>query len=600
MYSTLKEIKDSNITIINELSYHKSDLEDYIEMFNDYLTQGVFFKGSKFEDEVWRITNQVEHKAIKFKLDEVKFKNQSSKRNLGFRYSELILALKFFTLLLLRNNSIVSTKNYISNIIWLIENTHYFDIDQIKPFRRSIKRNGGMSHIEGVIKIFDFLDYFNNIIVPDKYYFLFEDMQDVNNQPYTRSLPTFESMFKFDELIERFLNEADDTEMEKYFPIILWWKITSLIPLRSTEFILTPYNCIVKNNDIYKMTIRRTIEKGRKSTDYYHHSLEDGYTKHDIVVNEEIFKLITTYKSMVDKYDHIENYYADPRETTGERKFLLSFRSYYNFSEKKTKSLSVYIFDFFSVRQLRHLFHSFFTNIASKKYGYLLIDKVSSTSNNSEKCNKRTFGSDLLPYQMELIQIMDTRHFAIMNMILSDIPPVAVKTLAGHKDITATYHYYNHIESFVQSYTYHLAKKHVKNENNNDIFDMRLHQTPMAKSEYYLPKIESGEIKAKKVDNGWCIYKKDDFIPCKKYNYTCERGCGFYIPTEKGITNISQIVNEENNNQINTSIRIIKELIKDRKIIKNFEERVRTEISKVSSYAEQNSMIIKEHMIKKL
>lgn len=595
MYNTIKEIKSSNITIINEVSYQKKDIKIYIKMFDAYLMSGVISKESKFEDLSWRITNEVQNKKIEFILDEVKFKHQNSKRHMGLDYNDIILSLKFFTLLLIQNNSIASISRGIRDITWILEETDYFDIDKIVSFRKSIKENGGISHLDDLMKIYSYIDFFECIIVPDKYYFLFESLHDSNSQTSPRALPTFESMFKFDEIIERFIAEASDEEKEKYYPIILWWKITSQIPLRSTEFTLIPYNCIINSDN--KLIIRRTNEKGRKSADHYEHSIEGGYYIDKIAVNEEIIELINNYKLIVDKYDLIENFYGDARKLTGERKYLLSFRSYYKFSQKKSKSLSTYIFDYFSIRQLYALINSFFIKIVSKSY--ILIEKLSNNSN-AQKGSEKKHANDLLPYQIEFIQPMDTRHFAVMNMILSDIPPVAVKVLAGHKDIVTTYHYYDHIESFVHSYTYHLAKKYTKNESKNyNILDTRIYQTPVAKTEYHLPLIKSGEIKAKEVENGWCTYEKDDFSPCKKYDYECNKGCRYYIPDKQGVENIEQIVNKENYREINSSIQVIKELIRDRKIIKNFDERIRTEISKINSYAEQNSLIIKEHMIKR-
>ena len=47
-------------------------------------------------------------------------------------------------------------------------------------------------------------------------------------------------MFKFNDIIEDFIKTSKDDEREQFFPIILWWKISTIIPLRSHEIVLIP------------------------------------------------------------------------------------------------------------------------------------------------------------------------------------------------------------------------------------------------------------------------------------------------------------------------------------------------------------------------
>ena len=192
---------------------------------------------------------------------------------------------------------------------------------------------------------------------------------------------------------------------------------------------------------------------------------------------------------------------------------------------------------------------------------------------------------------------MDTRHFAIMNMILQDVPMAAVKNLAGHAKIQSTYHYYSHLDKFVYNYTYHLAKKHAERDDargNNSITDFNsnwIGRSSDAKNDYFLTKINAGEIEAKEVDYGWCLYKGDDHIPCIRVGYDCERNCVYLVPNGEGAKAISN-AHLDNNSKINMSLKIIKELIKDRRKIKDFETYVRNEVIKIRSYINQDSKIL--------
>ena len=64
-----------------------------------------------------------------------------------------------------------------------------------------------------------------------------------------RSLATFESYFRFDEIVKRFWQESED-ESEKlfFFRIWLWWNVSGILPLRPREFVLTPRNCLTVVN----------------------------------------------------------------------------------------------------------------------------------------------------------------------------------------------------------------------------------------------------------------------------------------------------------------------------------------------------------------
>lgn len=63
-------------------------------------------------------------------------------------------------------------------------------------------------------------------------------------------------------------SNCDDAVFKKWFPIYFWVNITFILPLRSTEMLLTPKHCISRENEKVFLTVRRTQLKKRHRTVY--------------------------------------------------------------------------------------------------------------------------------------------------------------------------------------------------------------------------------------------------------------------------------------------------------------------------------------------
>lgn len=602
MYNVAIEIAGTKIKILKAVCFSDDSFEDFIALFISFQNKNLIDTKCTFEDNKWIVHNEIISKTINFQIDEISFTSQVKKRNLSLQYNQLILGLKFFTLLLLKSYYFESVHRIQKSIKWFLEETHFLDLNEIRTFKINNKKEN-ISHMLNFPIFSDFMDYLELIEIPDDYYDFAEAIIENYSQKHSqRLLPTYDTMFKFDDIINDFIINANNKDKEMYFPIILWWKITSVIPQRVTEFTIIRYECTKFINGKYKLILMRANSKGRKAEAPYNQSIDGRYIPDEIEINKEIYDLIHEYKLIVDKYDHIHNFYGENTVQNGIRPFLLSCRSYIScLSKSANLALNAYIKDVFKRRHLDALIQQFFLKICSgESYNHNLeiIEKLTLTEHNNLNKPNANLNKELLPYQLERIQLMDTRHFAIINMLLSDLPLVVVKILAGHKDINTTFGYFNHLDVFVNNYTYHLAKKRSINSLDWNTFNSTIKQTPDAKVTYFLPKIHSGELHGKLLDDGgWCIYKENDCNPCKKFNYTCTAGCGYYIPDSNNTQGISESI-AHNRDMIDSAIMVIKEVIKDRKTIKNYESRIKSEVNKIRSCVEQNSEIIAEHILR--
>lgn len=608
MYAYEEFIDDSRITFIKSLNYSKGEKLKFIKKFEKYKMERIISIDSEFESEMWRICNGIEHRGLVFNFNEVGFIKQKNMQNLKFEYTDFIEAVKFFTILILDMYSIQTIDNFIRYLRHVVNVSHFFDIKNIKKLK--VKHETNFVQFTSINIVLDFIDYFEKLNVSEEFYDLFDNILNLLGEKTYRLLPTFETMFKFAEIMDTFIKEADEEEIEKFFPVVLWWMLTSQLPLRTTELTLIPSNCIKKERERCTLLIRRTTIKGLKASNgKMSQNFNDNYRIEEVEINKKIYDLIKKYKEKVDKYDLIEDYYDKGVGPKIQREFLFSNRSYFKFLQKGNKETSKkkYYLEYLGTSVLRSLTNSFFIHIVSNRYGFKVIDKIRKLEG-QRALDIKDFDSKLKyrileQNEIEKIQNLDTRHFAIMNMIMQDVPPNAIKLLSGHSRIDTTYSYAKHLDEYIESYTFYLAKKKVKLGTDCNVLNMSLRDYSIERNLYLLEKIEAGEIINERIIDGnfgidgYCIYKYCDTIPCKRVDFRCNESCRYYVPINVDV-NFDDMQITQNNKQILSLIKTIEELLKIRKKIKDFDKRYRVQLNKIRVCVNQNSEIIKEYKIK--
>lgn len=222
-----------------------------------------------------------------------------------------------------------------------------------------------------------------------------------------RDLPKYPDVLDFALILEHFSKVWNYEEKILYYPILLWWKITNIIPMRPSEFCDLKRNCITANKGRYFITVPREKQKGSAK----HVEVTDT-----LEINKSIYNLITEYIKLTDKY--------------GETQTLISYPAHLSKSEKKNKNT---VFEFFNYDNLYRLLEKFYEEIVEKRYGR---------------------------YDLERISLNDTRHFAFCSMMLQGFNALTIARMGGHQKIESQYHYQQHIDYFVQSQVYHLTKIH--------------------------------------------------------------------------------------------------------------------------------------------
>lgn len=228
----------------------------------------------------------------------------------------------------------------------------------------------------------------------------------------SRELADFKSYFRFHDELDRFWVSAAEPAKLFYFPMFLWWNLTAILPLRPTEFLMMPWDCLVCSGDENFITVRRTRLKGGNSRITY--SIDGDFEKKLYPVSRKLAKEIKWYQELTN------GMHPSPIGAL----FCREASSYY---EKWDKRAAITL-----------------------PYGYMNLSfalKVFYREALSERND------------ISMIHLGDTRHIAMMNLIISGGSPTVCMELAGHEDIDVSSNYYANMANLVECATYEMYRK---------------------------------------------------------------------------------------------------------------------------------------------
>lgn len=248
-----------------------------------------------------------------------------------------------------------------------------------------------------------------------------------------------------------------------------------MLPLRATEFLLIPSDCLCHEDGKYIITIRRTLLKKRRKKITYR--IRSDYEKKEYEIPEWLASEILHYQGL------------SMGENEPDRKTLL---------KPSAHGQSWYM-----------------------TYGQL--------SHRLQKFLSKAVGSPDLK-----ILLGDTRHLAMISLILSGGSPVICKELAGHEDIDISSNYYANLSSVIESTVYECCCS----DGQGAVIDGGL-SFPLS--------LPSDKVR---IQDGWCGFTAaahGDVSQCKKNYGRYGRigdciSCAHFYPDKKGLR--MKIVNE--------------------------------------------------------
>lgn len=298
----------------------------------------------------------------------------------------------------------------------------------------------------------------------------------------SRDLPCYQSILLFDYIINDFIQRTNIEEKTRYYPVLIWWKISSVIPLRPGEVYQLPKNCIYEKNGKCYIHIERVKNK-------YKRKQYSSPVVKDFEIKEDVYAIIRDYIDYTEQFCDVD-----------ETQYLFSLQTLRKTAGLKSKDDDV--------KRLTHItmqtiYNHFRKEIIEQEYG----------------CHLVPLGQRKDENDIEEVRMGDVRHLAIINLMMMGYNPLYIMELAGHHKLNTQMGYYNHVDTFATAKS-HVLKEMVKRMENNMDFkdygggDYVLQKNKLGASYYDLPSVFDGKGRCRSTNFPHdCVYTKCIFCP---------------------------------------------------------------------------------------
>lgn len=470
---------------------------------------------SRFDDDIWDLNNETSGYHFNFEIDSNKFKKIG--KELHLTEDDFKEYLKTYIICRMGDLELGSLRRLIHDIKKVVH-SDVSDADSLLAVCTP-ETVGRVSEFFAMLPEECREEELSNLLV------MFDEVEErsqIGNAGKQRSLATFESYFRFDEIIKRFWNESNN-EDEKlfFFPVWMWWNISGVLPLRPCEFVVTPRNCLSKIDGKYTLTVRRNRKKGTGKSKSY--KISSDYELNRYSIPERLAKEIQWYLETTKDY---------PEEDTHT---LFVTGTHYAMWERQAP----YTSRLFSYMNLRTCLRYFFKMIVEDRYGYRVLYNNDGQALPNDNC-------------IEYLHLGDTRHIALINLIAEGATPMVAMMLAGHDNPEMSSHYYSNITQLIECRTYRQYKKQIKGQQNY-VLSKKKNTLPAKKS---IPLGCGGRCYSEKVTNG-------DFCDCYKVVGPAGevgfcKNCEFYRDNSKSFSDMKDIYK----NKIENECHVLEEVVK--------------------------------------
>lgn len=346
-----------------------------VERFEGFKEKGVI-QDNTYTDDIWTISDEVRTQKVDFSFDATAYRKQAMSW-IGCTADCFSECMKAYAAMLLGDMSLSQIRIVIREIAAMAV------LSSGEAARIVGKKNYHLASFLAMIPLGN--DLRDHVIEE------LEDTRIEKRSGKARKLADFDRYLSFDRSMKEFWNKAGTEEKRFFFPVYFWWNLTAILPLRPTEFLLTPWDCIREYEGKCILTIRRTrMKKGEK----HGYKISEDYELCSYEITKELYAAINQYRTLVSDED---------RPEIGTL-FI---------PERNVPS------GYFSLHQMRR--------------------------------RLKAFCREVLHDSSYPIHLGDTRHLAMVNLILSGGSPVICRELAGHEDIDISSHYYSNMSMVVES-----------------------------------------------------------------------------------------------------------------------------------------------------
>lgn len=477
--------------------------EEYEKMLHNLQAESILVNES-YEDMEWILRGSDGRKFhVKFDVEEGELWNNR---------------LKHFALLKLdvEKADIHSTSVNIKRIKRELLKTGYLDVALLPTYREQIGIYDRSQRMY-LVAFEEFLAFINEENAK-LYYDAVNSVPQIPAQK-SRDLPCYQSILLFDYIINDFIQRTSVEEKARYYPVLIWWKISSVIPLRPGEVYQLPKNCIYQKNGKCYIHIER-IKNRYKRKQYASPIVKD------FEIKEDVYSIIRDYIDYIDKFSGID-----------EEDYLFSIQTLRKTAGVKSKDKDV---ERITHITMQTIYKHFKEEIIEQEYGYHIVP-----------LGQRTDDNDI-----EEIKMGDVRHLAIINLMMMGYNPLYIMELAGHHKLSTQMGYYNHVDTFATAKSHVLKELMKRTESNMDFKEYDsgeyVPQKNMLGASYYnLPLVFDGK--------GRCRSKN---FPNDCVNIECIF-CPYFIPDKNLSREYYDAIKKENEKDLESLQMELKLLMQD-------------------------------------
>ena len=261
----------------------------------------------------------------------------------------------------------------------------------------------------------NFLDYYDYEEI-EHYIGILHSVNPQMEKSNSRLLPPSKDILVFSKILEDYFSkDLSEQQYLRWFPVWLWWNLTTIIPLRPSEYCTIERDCLlIKKGNFYLKLPRYKQKLSKKNIQIV-----------DVIkISEELYRKIEDYKLLTNSF--------------GKTDTLISYRSIPSQQNLKKMYIARKLNpDKFTLQIFRDILESFYTYIVFGDYSVSL-------QTNLEEVTKL----EGLAITRKL-RAGDTRHLAFVNLHRQGYHAIEIARLGGHTSIASQSHYFNHIESLV-------------------------------------------------------------------------------------------------------------------------------------------------------
>lgn len=372
--------------------HEATDIIDIYSQRNDHVP---FFT---YDDDIWHLYELLQDNIFK-----INFPERLRAINVDLEDSVKINIYKCWIASLINSRSIRTIFAYVNGLQTFYEITDGYSKLNFAQVIASFNKYSGSKQGAIICAVNNISDYsINNFYTDtDKVLLLIYQIEKQfkdENKNNVRTLPNSKDILVFDYVVQDFFEKEKNLG---WLPIYIWWKLTTIIPLRISEFMMLSKNCISERNGEHFIELTRI----KNTTDKV--------------------QLVNLIKISEELYELFEYYLENTKENMD--KFIWHFQK----SSETLDFMTKHVRERFTAARFAELLNFFYEKVV---YGEYEVIK----------------GKDKAIYSIEReLRPNDTRHLAFINLKRQGYHPIEVARLGGHLTLKSQQHYFSHLNNLL-------------------------------------------------------------------------------------------------------------------------------------------------------